>query len=198
MKISKLISPISFQKKLVATCTVQKDNRPLPCNIFELDKEDDEFYFENIERKKEWETNKYLHEARYALEEEKVPSERFFVLENKKRQCLGFAITEEIEDENILELNLLETCHLHSSRNEDRKIKYVGETLVSFLTKLAQKDELSTFDVPISSKYAKDFYRNCGFKEIGTTGFFRMQNKNFNKLIEQNESNTTGTINFVL
>lgn len=198
MKIKNITNPISFQKKLVATCTVQKDNHPLHCNIFELSKEDDEFYFEGIERKKEWATNRYLHEARCALEEDYVGTERFYTIENKQRQCLGYAIIDRCRTPKSIDLELLETCLPHSSRNEDRRIKYVGETLVSFLTKLAKNENLSELCVPLTAKTAKDFYRNCGFQEKGTTGFFTLKNKDFNQLIEKNEFNTNGTIDFVV
>ena len=163
MKITQSDKSISFAKKLVATCTIQRNNKTAECNIFELNREEDRDYFYKQECKKDWEENTYLHEVGYALEEN-FPSERIFVLENKKKQCLGFALIELRNDSKAMDLSLLETCQPYSYRNKDRKIKYVGENLITFLAKLAKKENYEKFCIPISSIFAKNFYFKCGFE----------------------------------
>ena len=196
MKITQSIAPILFGKKLVATCTIQRNNKPAECNIFELNKKEDSDYFTKQEYKKDWEENTYLHEAVYALEED-LPNEKIFVLENKKKQCLGFALIEIRKDSEAMDLSLLETCKPYSYRNKDRKIKYVGENLITFLAKFAQKENYKKFCIPISSIFAKNFYFNCGFEFGNAAEGLILEESNYGTLIEQNKAHTQGEVKLI-
>lgn len=196
MRICKTTIPISFEKKLVATCTIQRNNKPASCNIYELDRNEDKDYFSKLEQKKDWEENTYLNEANYSLEED-FPREKIYCLENKRKQCLGFAVVEKRYDEEVYDLDLLETCLPYSFRNKERTTKYVGETILSFIAKLAIKDNISKFCVPISSTFARKFYNNCGFEKGKGLDGLVLYDFYFDKLIEQNENHTKGKIELI-
>ena len=61
MKISNFISKVSFNKSLVANCSViKKDNTQIPCSVYNLTQKDDSNYFDNIPNKHDWFGSKYL------------------------------------------------------------------------------------------------------------------------------------------
>jgi len=185
---------ISFGKKLIATCCVKKNkNKQVNCNIFELNKKEDSDYFEKVERKKTWEFNTYLHEADFALNEE-FPAEKIYSIETRKKECLGYILIEETE--KSADIGLLETCPIHSFKNKERDIKYIGETLITFCTELAKRHNLGKICVPIMSSKAKMFYLdNCNFVFSNEEGAILHSSK-FDSIIEQNEMHTGCKINF--
>ena len=59
---------------------------------------------------------------------------------------------------NKKEVLFLETCPNYSSSNSDRKAKYIGETLLAFITKLAKKDKNDKVSISVYTQNAKPFY----------------------------------------
>lgn len=192
-------SKIPFQKKLVANCTVIKDNSAYPCSIYSLSAEEDKNYFKNLEYEKDWIDGDYLSHADYLISK-KAGQREFYTIEDKDENCLGFCCTDLI-DKNANRVEVIETVNRAISGNSKSRYKYIGETLLSFLCKLTDKDtkkqELQ-IDSPMST--ALDFYvKKCGFKFIKTEYETRLalQKEDFSTLTKQNENHTKGKIELV-
>lgn len=116
------------------------------------------------------------------------------------KNCLGYA---EIDTKNPQrnELKYIETKKDLSYKNQSRKTKYIGETIVSFLLGLTKKSPQKDFVVPHTLCSAEGFYIDkCGFKhyEKGSVVSTYKPKEEFDDLIFQNEKHTGSKIEFLI
>ena len=195
MRIENLQQNIQFQKKLIANANVIKNNLPYECQIFELEKGIDKDYF--AKQGQIWKKASYLDSIIEELQPQKhtfIENSQIYVIEDKKGRCLGYCQQDTSDSEN--EVAIIEVRPDLRYENEKRKIKYVGETLIAFLTKLSARQKKSSLKINRPAKNANDFYiEKCGFKNDGKSP--KLKKTGFNALIKQNEKRTKGTIDFV-
>ena len=201
MKINSFTTPnISFQNNLVASCAVIKEGASFPCKIFELEEFIDKDYFQNLKKDKDWRKNYFLDTMHYKIKWKAV-DDKIFVLEDEAEKCLGYVLlSEDYFTSNKMDIIFLETCPAYIKENNKKKesqIKYVGETLLSFIARLLKGTKTEGICIPQPSNKAIPFYiKNCGFERDDT---FRqgliLKEEQFNKLINKNEEHTGSSIN---
>ncbi len=189
MKINAINNSLSFKKKLEAKCCVLKDSKPYSCKIYSLDAQKDSDYFMDYSRSLQWQKSIYWkdmdEELKYFTDHEK-----FYVMEDKNNDCLGFIKVLAERKKLPKSVIFFETNPQYASSNSNRNIKYIGETLLAFVTKLAQKDESFMVNISIPTSDSIPFYRDkCGFNSSQGTGLVLVSD-NYKKLIEQNELHT--------
>ncbi len=187
------IQDLNFQKKLVAS--VRKPNCAQNYNIYKLDK-DDKFYFYDI--RPYWQDSLLFLDFIDAFDE-RYGAYDFYVLENDKKECLACAQTLD-SSEGETELICIESQPDVAYKNKDRKVKYIGETMIAFLLKMSDKNNKKEFIVPHMLSTAAPFYiENCGFKMYDKSGFMASHktNEEYQKLISQNEAHTGAKIELI-
>lgn len=203
MSKNKVDLNISFGKTLVATCQIKsKSNDVQKCNIFELNEKSDCDYFEKELKRDEWENSKYMKAMHQIMNSPFLSkSTRTYSLESQQGDCLGYIATLELNTaKNKENIQYLEVCPSFAFANGERNLKYIGQSLVTFLIAQAQKEGKSKVCVPIYSTSAKDFYyKKCGFEydEERVDGF-AIERKNFDKALDNLKNKTGAEINFVL
>ena len=193
-------SDINFGKKLVATANVVKvfngKEKSLPCSIYQLEREVDKDYFKT--QPKYWKRAAFLDsvEAEIATKHSKYrPIGDIYVVEDSKGKMLGYCEQDELYFQNALVL--IETSPACLSSKKDRKIKYVGETMLAFLVKMAKNQNKAAFAVDSVLDEARDFYsKKCGFEKDGIRTYI-LSEKQFDNFISQNENHTQGKIEFM-
>ncbi|MBQ3641773.1 hypothetical protein II906_07620, partial [bacterium] len=163
MKISSIQKNISFGKTLAAKAGFLYNGIPQKGYIYKLNKKEDKDYFEKLMRNRYWSDNNYLHFVQEEFEDKKVKNEAY-TMEAENGFCLGYAITEK-EAIKTKGLEYIETCPKFSSENEQRNVKYIGESMIAFLAQRVKRDRQKIFLVPAPVIDAVDFYTSkCGFK----------------------------------
>ena len=170
MNINK-ISLISFQKREVAKCGVINNGQRQECTIFELDKPEsnDKDYFEILEASGEWDDIRdelAMQNQSYKLgSKRKLPvgtSTDTYVIEDNHERCLGYMLTVD-ESNGRMEINQLAS----NPTGKKEGIKYIGETLITFLAKKALKTkEIARLTVSSWYESAENFYKKCLFRQI--------------------------------
>lgn len=187
------VAPISFQKTLVKNCVIpDKRNYSSDCAIYKLDLPEDVDYFSKAQRDKKWNNNRFLDEIEESLQFA-IKEENNYVIENDKGDCLGYISTSDDNENKIKEVLFLETCPHYASANPKRGLKYIGETLLSYVVDVADKNGFECVSVPIVSSKAEDFYtKKCGFEQDleDASGEVLLPKKDFHKLIKQNQEHT--------
>ncbi len=191
------ISRINFQKKLIAKAGLLKDNKPMPCRIYLLERGTDKDYFKT--QGQVWKKAKYLEPVENSLQSRKnnindVYESSIYAIEDLKGKCLGYCEYDtDDKDKNIL--ITLEVHPRYSVKNEKRKIKYIGETLLAFLAKLTAIENKRKLLIFLPVKSAEQFYEEkCGFKKLKGSVNMEMESKNFDALIAQNKTHTKQAI----
>lgn len=188
MRISPL-NNISFQKKLVATCSYRTPKGFKPARIYQLeDIPEDKDYFEKLEEKKDWKNGQYFL---YSLDHDMNNgyAEGVYVLENNKNNCLGYVETFNSPEDRLI-LEFIETKPSH------RALSYIGETLVNFVSQLAKQKGKKRVHVIYPESHAKGFYKKCGFKNDETIGMNLMCD-DMDELAKRNFEHTKSEINFL-
>lgn len=187
------ISPVSFKKTLVKDCYIPTNkNCPTLCAIYKLDLPEDSDYFSKVQCDEKWDKNRFLNEIDESIQIT-VENENNYVLENSKGDCLGYICTSDDKHNKIKEVLFLETCPHYANANPKRGLKYIGETLLSYIVELADKNDVDCVSIPIVSRKAIPFYTDkCGFKQdpedISSKILYK---KDFQKLINQNKEHTS-------
>ena len=200
MRIQATNNSINFQKTLKANCKVLDENRkPCECKIYEIDPYKDRNYFENLLSKKSWQNAEYLsfidHDMQYQHE---TPNSHIYVLENKKSHCLGYAIATDGNAHYSIDLLEIAPRYKNDTEGVKGKYKYVGETLVAFLTKKAIKKQKKVIDVDAAHTATGFYEQACGF-DFYDPDYDEMylDESNYQNLIQKNEKHTKGTINLI-
>lgn len=200
MKISNFISKVSFNKSLVANCSViKKDNTPISCSVYNLTQKDDSNYFDNIPNKHDWFGSKYLCYLKEDLKNlDSKQNRNIYSLESLNGDCLGFS---EIEygTNSVNEVLFLETVPTQNfSSREKSSFKYIGETLLSFLVKKSKEQKAKRVELQ-ATVASINFYKNkCFFRTPKKeTDPLYLLKRDFSKLINQNEKHTQSSIELV-
>ena len=202
-----LNNAINFQKTLKANCKVINCNtqKPANCKIWELDKAEDGDYFEKLEEDENWQNSIFLICQVADFKIPFIPSEHYYVIEDENERCLGYALTEDKADEcKLMYIEVVTSFKNDFLGGREKEYKYIGETLLSFITKKAQKqgaEKIKLNSIPT----AVDFYQsNCGFEVTGISSKYPfietemvLNGSKFNELIKHNEQHTTGKIDMV-
>lgn len=188
------INNINFGKIHVANCNVIKNDTPLPCKIYKLEESDCDYYCK-MKKQDIWQNACFGY--CYGL----IPPERFieadiFAMEDENQKCFGVCeVSSNLSSKGIY-LEAIETAPKYSNKNKQRKIKYIGETLISFLVDYYRKMQ-KTFHVKSALGEAEDFYsKNCHMsieKEIIFKDYF-LPEENVQQLLLQNEKHTKSKI----
>lgn len=194
-------SSVSFGKTLVAQCDLRRQNhRKVPCNIFQLNFPEDKDYFFKLENSKPWEKAWFMWDMDEEFNSD-VTGERTYVIESKGGRCLGFAsVLEDDELPGEEELVYLETCPKYQITNEKRTIKYIGETLIAFITGLAKGKDIKTIEIKAYTSNGERFYKKkCNFEQRNDekqTLFLRREN--FENVINKNKAHTHSEIRYLV
>lgn len=200
MEIAGSLSKVSFQKTLVANCAViKKDNTKVPCSIYDLNQHEDSDYFEKIPNKTDWNGARYLCYLKEDLAEfDDKPNRKIYSLENKNGDCFGYS---EVlyDDDNINEILFLETVPTQNfSSREKSSFKYIGETLLSFIVKQSKEQKVKNIEVQASIASTNFYKDKCFFRlPKKETAPLYLINRDFSKLIKQNEEHTKSSIELV-
>lgn len=204
MQISKVSNNISFKKRLVATCKVKNESGDnLDCKIYQLDSKKDKNYFKKLEKDSNWDEAKYLDdmddELRYCIKMDAFDTNSFFTLENQNGECLGYS--ELFHTDKKFSVDILETNPKYRFGKEKRNLKYVGETLLSFLANIAKKMNINDFSLTATTNACKFYTEKCFFKKDNSAEwgikFLRLPPKNYDKLIQQNEAHCGEAIEII-
>lgn len=186
----------SFKKQLVANANVIKGKEPVVCKIYSLSKKEDKTYFADLKHSQDWAGYKLLIGVAYDLKNQPVSS-RIYSLEDENEKCLGYVETRENNDDK--EIIFIETCPSEKHQNKERKYKFIGETLMSFVAGLAKKEHAENIVVPSALPEAWGFYTDCcGFYEDKYDIFgLYLPFGEYDNLINQNKENTKNFIKYV-
>lgn len=191
-------SIINFGKTLKArTSVLNAKGDSVPCSIYKINPHTDGDYFEKLSNDENWQNSEYVdfldEEIPYVRE---TPENEFFVLETNKGECI--AISEVTEKPKKYVLDILETSPIcvNDRKHKNAKYKYAGETIISFLAKMAAKHKKECIQTePVIS--AKKFYTDkCHFSPRPDAEDYHvfLNNKDYNTLIRQNETHTNSKI----
>ena len=203
MKINSINNFISFKKQLVATGAYLSNGESRPCFFYQLKGEEDKLYLENVLRTDEWQNVELVD----SLTDNMVnfSNDEFYSIEDSKGNCLGATeiYDETIEGMDTKSIHIIETCPKFSTKNEQRNVKYIGESILAFIAKLCKNENKEMIYIPNADTSAKPFYKDkCFFEEktvadeYGELPVFLMDEA-FDDLITQNENHTQEQIEFV-
>ena len=125
---------LSFQKKLMAKCAIQCSGGQLPCSIYKIEEKDKD-YFIHLIFKPGWKN--YLYATILDGDIRRGFADDIFVLEDKNNNCLAFAeVSTTSREKNSLEF--IEVKPIIRAKNDRRKKRYTGETLLNFISQLTK------------------------------------------------------------
>lgn len=191
----------SFQKKLLAKTELKQAEEKVPCNFYLLDSVDDEDYIVKQSNTCEWYDSIYFSliasdyaDGKYYLS----PNVSFYTMEDENGNCLA-AIEELKHSDGYRNIELIEVAPIHSERNSYRQIKYIGETMVSFLASLIRKENPEEkLCVSFPADDVKFFWKKLGFeKRFGSSSELIISEENTNALLERNQQHNDSKIEFV-
>ena len=198
MQINTRISNISFQKKLAANCTVLKSNgRKEPCKIYKLNPNEDSDYFIKLQKKDYWKNANYLEDIIEELPNigKGFNTNKIYSMENKNGDCIGFAELTNINDS--IYIFTLETAPKYVNYKKQSPLKYIGETLLTFVANLAKKSNKNNIKLcPVSD--AIGFYSaKCHMDYNNNEMICILPKEKFDTLISQNIVHTGSKINML-
>ena len=192
---------VNFGKTLKAkACVLNDKGLSVPCHIYELDPKKDCDYFENLSQKESWQKAEYIdfldEEIPYIID---TPEENLYAIETQNGECLGVSTVMYKPHELIL--NILETApaFVNDGRHKSTPYRYVGETLIAFLAKMAASSNKEYIQTEPADS-AKEFYmKHCHFKPDKDSEDYNvfLRNKSFNRLIKQNEHHTKSKLEVI-
>ncbi len=187
---------LNFQKKLVATAHVGTKYNPQPVEIYHMNEKSDADELKKKLTTSEWQDAHYTKEIVHFFKRDYNYS-NYYVIEAGD-EIINFADT--YNNENGLLINFLETAPKYAKDSgRERLYKYAGETMLSFLAKLAKEENKDEIYLEYRNvKSTRDFYfSQCGFMpEDGNIAV--LGRCVFDDLIEQNENHTGSSINLVI
>ena len=199
MKINSF-SNIFFQKKLVAKCKVGEQGLTKNAFIYQLEKPLDCDYYSDQELALEWKHSFYLKEVKDDISKSTARNDKskfeHYVMENEDGLMICYSAIR--QKHNGEHLEYIETMPCLSSYNiADRKIKYIGETMLAFLTTIASKlrKDLIVPNIAQRPKTLEFYYRLCKMHPLD--GGAKLEKKDFDKLLKQNETHTGSSIELV-
>ena len=188
----------SFQKKLMATTSLKNCGEEMPCKIYLLNSSEDEDYLIDQVNETPWADSYYFPTICKDFIENKYythPLVGFYSMEDEDGNCL--AILEEIKysSGSRRSIEFLEVVPTHAERTSNRKIKYIGETMVAFLAALSNKK--SELFVGLPADDAKFFWYNLGFEKKNKRYVsMSLPVNKLDALVKRNEEHTGSKIEF--
>lgn len=191
MKITNF-KALSFQKQLVARCSVGNFENNLPVKIFHLDQQEDLQELKRAKCQPSWKDNHYLNTLISYFNND-YQKAKYYVMENQNGDviCTSKIVPRGKKDD----LEFIETAPTFSTSNHIRKVKYIGETMLAFLAKDA-KEGKKIIEVPLvaPTPKTKNFYFNqCGFEKHGRAGAILTKEK-IDMFLKKNEKHTGAKI----
>ena len=180
---------ISFQKKLVAHCSVLHKGKPEHCKIFELDKIVDWDYFKNLLTNRDWRGQAFVEMIDESFNYGRLSNQKYYAIETQKGKKIDFSQIDEFYPD-MDELVIIETMPCATHENPDRKRKYIGETMLAFLVEKARLNGKTGFRVQTPIPDAYDFYtKKCGFARHAENGLV-MEEVEYDTFIKMNGKHT--------
>ena len=200
MKILNNLNNVSFQKKLMAKCSVIKYDEPIDCRIYSLeaDKKQDRNYFKNLEEDRIWQDNYFVSSLNVAINNKFTsPNDYYksvdiFVLEDRDESCLGYCEIDRVQKRRM-SLNYLETApeYVNDRKNKKSNIRYIGESIISFLVLLAKKED-KNLTVWTPSDSARPFYqKKIGFNSPRVNYVLSLDRNLYDTVVNKNKAHTT-------
>lgn len=191
MKINS-ITNIFFQKKLVAMGMVGEPNSQKQVNFYRLELPQDNGYYTKCATSEDWKGNFYIKDIESIIVRGNKEKLDYYVMEDNEGRTLCYSALKHKKKEERLEY--LEVMPKISSYNPDRKIKYVGETMVAFLTSIAKKRHKDFFvsEVAPREKTRNFYYKLCQMQKVGIGAF--LPKEEIPELISQNRMHTGSSI----
>ena len=193
----------SFQKKLMAIGNVVKNNEPCAVSIYKLDKKEDKDYFTKLENTPEWYLSTYLRFIGKDFDKSNLMNFfknmflEYYSIEDSYGRCLGMV---EVDD-NKRKTQNIEYLETFPANRWSRRYRYVGETMLAFLTKQQQmKSNPKQIIVDTPMLDAQPFYLKSYLKyddETNHTLGMHLPNERVDLLLKQNEEHTGSEIKFV-
>lgn len=196
MKINN-VKLVSFQKRHIANCSIIKEEKPEQCKIYRMEKSDLD-YFKKLKVKDSWQDAHYLENIDAMMKYRTLGGRQIYSMEDSENNCIAFCeVDHECNDSDILEF--IEVAPTSSSNNKERKTKYAGETMLSFLTGYAIQNGKQTLIVDSPTQEAKEFYsKKCGMTERKTltrTDFI-IDEEGIDALLKRNKLHTGSEIEY--
>ena len=189
----------SFCKRLIANCCViDKRGTQQSCSIFQLEKGIDKDYILKSNNFFVWSGSKYVYLLSMALQpESKIRLGDVYAMETQAGDFLGFSqvFDDEIKNHDELFIGFLETVPTATKkcRKINQKYKYVGETMLAFLTKIAEKQNKKSITASPTTESKRFYTKKCFFDKKSFYGV-SLPFQNFEKLCSQNELHTASKI----
>ena len=198
MKISINNYNLSFEKQLRATANILNNGAPERCYIYELEKEDSDYFLKLCKNPVWWEEG-FCKEVFQTVQNDE-PTEHVFVMESQDEECLGFLeADDDIIRDDYQKIEFLETYSSYSNKNESRNRKYIGQTLLAFAAKYFDGKQKTALKIPSAVQASWGFYIDkCNFVQDEFIPYeLMLEQEDFEKLITKNEQNTKGKIELV-
>jgi hypothetical protein len=173
------ICPVSFGKKhYIMPCQIQdrEQKKFVPASLVQYDCEDTSDVDEMLHGAIKWQFRHAVACQMFHVNNTKdiqTPSYSFFAIENQNKEIVSVAQVKKFGQDLILDI-------LESEPN--KKYKYCGSTMMSFLRYYALKNNFKRIYIPNPVDNAKDFYvKKCGFREIKNSTALELTRHNFKK-----------------
>lgn len=209
---------IYFQKQLLAKCSIPRtDGTKEECTISILDKKDekDKHYFANARKNHLWDfgqyisiVDTYLSDASADTEGElDLKSTDFYTIENSSKECIGYCVSyytnkeDSTDDKSSIHVEYLEKIpdlSLDRYENYDYNYKYIGQTMLSFIAKLAKKMNADNINLFMAKATPRFYLNKCYFRRAyPSMNSAYLPAVDYDKLIERNEKNCSSTIDLI-
>ena len=197
MKIDNSYSNIAFEKTLKAKGAIIKNNNPSDVSIYLLDEKEDMESFKCLKKQKDWRGSYYLYDMAQFGEYYFENGYDIYTLEDDKENVLAYSLTKRLPSK--VKVSLLEVAPTYSRNNENRNVKFIGETLVSFLAKTAKQEhkDLYVKDVANRTKTQDFYFSLCKFQRAGDDDAI-LRKKTIPKLLKSNENHTGKKIELIV
>lgn len=197
MKLQSL-NNLSFQKLLVANCNLRNSRGLVPCSIYQLNSNEDSNYLVDIMcNDTNWTYPTYFEHFHKNMPSSYNEKFKIYAVENNStKRCLALAQTS--DENNNINLDYIVVNDKDRRPNRRRSSQeYIGETLLAYLAKLAQKTHKNAVFVPCVSVYATNFYKKCNFEVKKGSAIQKTNSDEAQELISQNEIHNYSKINLV-
>lgn len=194
MHIQPININLNFQKRLVASATIQRNNKPQEVKIFHLDEPKDNELLERALNTREWMGTYYLPDLNVTFLDD-FEENKYYIMEDKKGRLLCTSVVNE-RGAKKNKLEYIETAPSLSTYNKgERKAKFIGETMFAFIAKKGkmQKKGLVVPNVAQRPETKKFYFDQCRCTPDGKKGA-KMPVGTIDFFVKRNESHTGSKI----
>ena len=177
----------NFQKRLVGLGAIKQEDISKGVKFFHLDELSDIADLKKARKSAHWYGNYYLNDV-VAGNDYYIKNFSVFTMEDESKNVLGFSILDKNDSCTILDI--IETAPRLSCYREKRAMKYIGETMMSFIATLSGKKDVKVNVIAPRPKTKNFYFSQCGFSKNIFDGSATLKRRNFKKLIKANEAHT--------